>query len=226
MTIYVQYSNATNFLSVLFGNETSTASNLELQDGNFLQLQDDNLLGLQEVGYPGLIDYLTIDPLEFYETYFDITTCNAAGLDNYGRILQQPRSIAVPDYASVFGFDTGETPEPIDTGYPQNFDHGSFYGGQTEQVILTDTQYRALLRFRYYCLTTNFTIGSISAIMNTYFMAQDASYKVRVTKTGTMQITYEFNFSLQDYERAIFQDRNILPSPSCVDTIITENVPF
>ena len=30
--------------------------------------------------------YLTVDPLEFYETYFNLNTCDTAGLDNWGRI--------------------------------------------------------------------------------------------------------------------------------------------
>ena len=183
----------------------------------------DNLNTLFENLYP----LLTIDPLEFHRDYFDIDTCKTDGLDNWGRILDFSRQIIVPDYSKVFGFGTVDNPPvPIKTGYPQNFGHGSFYGGQTKPVILDNDQYRAVLKFRYASLTTNMTLFSINKIMNSYFNSRNPAHKVRVTESGRMQLLYEFNFKLADYERAMFNNRNILPSPGAVQCFILENQIF
>lgn len=177
--------------------------------------------------FDNLYPLLTIDPLEFHRDYFDIDTCKTDGLDNWGRILDFSRQIIVPDYSKVFGFGTVDNPpSPIKTGYPQNFGHGSFYGGQTKPVILDNEQYRAVLKFRYASLTTNMTLFSINHIMNAYFNTRDPTHKVRVTEPGKMQLLYEFNFKLADYERAMFNNRNILPSPGAVQCFMLENQIF
>lgn len=194
--IYVQYSNATN------------------------------LKGLLE----GLYPYLTIDPEEFYFEFFNIDTCNAQGLDNYGRMLNQSRfiqSVESGSYYQKLGFrQVGYTPPPNE--YPQNFNNGNFYGGSTNPqfIELDDADYRVLLKFKYLNYTSNFSYESANRIMNLYALSRAPNYKAAVIPTPgkVMDITFQFNWELEDFETSIFQIRNVLPVALGVAYRLQENV--
>lgn len=177
-----------------------------------------------------LYPLLTIDPATFLLTYFDIRTCGTNGLDNWGRILNFPRVIQVNDATDgVFGFGKPNYyPLPTPTAYPQNFNNGRFYnpdyeGDTTNPYILNDFQYRIVLLFRYRTITSNMSMYSINHILNQLVISLDSDYKVLAVQTGTMEITYKFNFPLQAWQRAIFKNRNLLPVPAGVNAIIAEN---
>ncbi len=170
-----------------------------------------------------LAPYLTIDEEAFYQDYFDITTCNGFGLDNWGRLLDFSRFVIVANLDNCFGFDTG-IPAGNDTDYPQNFGQGNFWGGQTDTIVLSDELYRTVLRFRYAVLTTNASLGAANNILNTYFQSIDPSKKVIVSQTGTMQITFTFNFYLDD--SPVLLVRELLPVPLGVEYTIIQGAIF
>lgn len=167
----------------------------------------------------GLTPYFDISAFEFWLVFFNIDTAFSFGLDNWGRILNFSRDVKVPDYTGVFGFDTGQTPPP--GLYPQNFDHGSFYGGQYTNYPLTDAVYRIFLKLRFAVLHCNFSIQQISRIMNKYAQDQNSMYQVVITTTGVMSMNFDFNYALQDYEIILFQTPGILPVPAGVSYTFT-----
>lgn len=162
--------------------------------------------------------YLTIPIKEFYDHYFNINTADPQGLANWGKILNQTETIAVPDFLNVFGFDTGDTPMPLDTGYPQNFGFGNFYNGQTAPTTLTTEQYRAVLKLIYLKYTSNCSVGSCVNVINSYIQQQYSNplYKCVIIESQ-MQFAYSFNFTLQDWEIALFKYNDTLPRPGGID---------
>jgi len=167
---------------------------------------------------------ISVSAAKFNNEFFNILTCNAAGLDNWGIILNQPRSVLVPNWLAKnkIGFDTG-TP-PASTGdYPQNFNNSNFAQfAATTSILLSDDQYRALLQFTYLNYVTNATLKTINKNMNFYYNpGNNNGRQVAVTNSGNMQITYTFNFALQPYEIILFnQPTNVLPTPIGVKQIL------
>lgn len=158
--------------------------------------------------------YLTIPIEEFYQHYFNIETADTQGLDNWGKILNQSRTIQTPDLTSIFGFDTGVPPSPLTTGYPQNYNNGTFYGGQTIPVILGNDSYRILLQFKYSSYTVNNSVAACMTVINNYIKKQyplNPSYKCDIIE-GNMYFIYNFNFALQPFEVALFHYNKILPT--------------
>ena len=172
----------------------------------------------------GLAPYLTINEDTFYNDFFNINTCIGDGLDNWGKLLNLPRVVYTPDLTECFGFDTGEAPTPLDTGYPQNFDNGNFWGGQMVANTLTDEQYRLLLRLKYFSLNTNASLGALNYCMNVVVQLIDPAHKAKFVETGLMELTLEVNFYFNDLQYAIFNDRAFMPIPLGVDYIITQGV--
>lgn len=154
---------------------------------------------------------LTIDESQYYDEFFDIDTCNRQGLDNWGRILNISGTVYMPDLSNVFGFDTGEV-ITNDVDYPQNFGQGNFWGGQVIPVLLSDNEFRLLLKYKYGILTTNGTLLDANSIMNNFFQNYPFNpLNVRVTQTGVMEVTFEFNGFLTDTQFTIINNRNLLP---------------
>jgi len=59
--------------------------------------------------------------------------------------------------------------------------------------------------------------------MNFLLQEFNSDYKCIVTQTAIMQLTYKFNFSLTLWQLSLFRNRNILPVPAGVTTILLEN---
>lgn len=169
----------------------------------------------------GLRPNLIINEDDFRQNFFNIYTCGDTGLNNWGRILQRSRTIAVPDKKNVFGF--GDiTGLPPDGAYPQNYDNGNFYSGAVKYANLNDDQYRTLLLFTYANLTSNFSLLSINKIMNAYCATFDPPLTVQVSTTGVKQITFTFSDNLQLWQAAIFNLQGVLPVPIGVSyTLVT-----
>ncbi len=199
MAIYVQYTNAINLKSLLYGGTKSKINGLP---------------------YPGLLKYLTINELDFLTGYFSLSnTTTTQGLNNWGRILQISRTIRVPNIIdnSILGFDTGTPPDPIDTGYPQNFNNGNFYGGETTLYRLNDPQFLFLLQMRYATLNTNSSLASANLILNTYFKALDPAQEVTVTDDGPMNMLISLLLPAPAYQVYILNYRSdVLPIPAGV----------
>lgn len=147
---------------------------------------------------------LTIAENDFYTNFFNIETCNGDGLDNWGIILGQSRSIAVPNYDNVVGFY-----KDTDTWLPKpkNFNRGNFYQKRElpEQNLL-DEPYRQLLLLIYGNQVTNNSVGGCCRLLNYYYQGISTTQKVKVDENVVemMSIRYLFNFALENYERSIF----------------------
>jgi len=201
-----------------------------------LYIQFSNAKNLQKLEEE-LLPYLTINEEEFRQTYFDIETCDKNGLDNWGIILNISRTVLIGNASDgVFGFGQQSMyPVPPD-GYPQNFNNGFFYNLKYEKEAgipyeLNDFQYRTMLQFRYRTITCNMSLFSINKIMNQLVGTLSKAYgfenhRCRVKMTGYMKLSYEFNFALLPWMRAIFINRNVLPVPAGVFATILENRNF
>ena len=171
--------------------------------------------------------YLTVDPLEFYETYFNLNTCDTAGLDNWGRVLNRPRTINVIDFStgSIFGFDTGTIPDPITTGYPQNFDHGNFVGKTLAPITLDDATYRTLLQFTWFRYTINQAVNPSTFAVNFWIQntTNDPTKTCKITEIdGFLDFYYDFNYKLSPIELSLFKGEKILPRPAGRKYLIRE----
>jgi hypothetical protein len=154
---------------------------------------------------------LTIDEQQYYNDFFNIETGNRQGLDNWGRILNISGTIYMPDLSNVLGFDTGEV-ITNDVDYPQNFGQGNFWGGQVLPILLSDPEFRLLLKYKYGILTTNGTILDANILLNNFFNNYPGNpLRVRVTQTAVMEVTFEFNGFLTNTQFTIINNRNLLP---------------
>ena len=158
--------------------------------------------------------FITISPEVYYQNFFDIDTCNAQGLNQWGALLNINRTINVPDFTNVFGFDDGDT--PVDNQYPCNFGMGNFYNGQFIATDLSDNDYRSLLRLRYAYITTNASVYQANQLMNTYVQSIDITYKAYVKEISPMIIQFQFNFNLTNLQYAALTTQDVLPVPLAV----------
>lgn len=150
----------------------------------------------------------------FPDDYLNIKTANTAGLDNWGKILNQPRTVnSGLAYPKVFGFDDGIKPQNTDD-YPQNFYDSNFYNPNFPQTQeLNDTQYRALLLLLYRKYTTNNSIYELNGIIREYAVFNESPGIPVVFSGYDMSITYKFDYVLQPYEYNLFKRTDCLSVP-------------
>jgi len=165
--------------------------------------------------------YLSIPVRDFYNHFYNLQTCDTQGLNNWGKILNQTRNTLVPDYSQVVGFENGIPPDPIDTGYPQNFNNGNFYGGQTRTVILDDAKYRLLLQLIYQKYSVDCSVAACTNVINYYIQQRynNPAYYCEIIE-GNMEFVYLFSFTPQDWEIALFKYSQVLPKPAGIAYII------
>lgn len=156
--------------------------------------------------------------IDFPVDYLSIRTANTAGLDNWGIILNQPRTVRSGlAYDGVFGFANGVTPTDTVT-YPQNFYRSNFYNASySPTTTLTNTQYRALLLLLYRKYTTNNSLKDLNEIIIEYADISGASGIPYVFSTYDMSITYKFNYVPLPYETHLFKNTPLLPKPAGVN---------
>lgn len=156
--------------------------------------------------------------IDFPVDYLNIRTANTAGLDNWGIILNQPRTVISGfAYDGVFGFDDGAPPTDTVT-YPQNFYESNFFNiSYSPTLNLNNTQYRALLLLKYAKYTTNNSLKDLNDIIREYADISGGSGIPYVFSTYDMNITYKFNYTPLPYETYLFRDTPILPKPAGVN---------
>ena len=163
-----------------------------------------------------LVTYLTIPIDQFYEHFFDLRQCDTQGLNNWGKILNQTRTVLAYNYAQTFGFYTGEA-NLSTTVYPQNFGHGSFFSTSTDTITVTlnDYQYRQLLLLLWQSYCVDCSLVSCANVINEYIQNQynNPDYRCDIIE-GSMSFTYKFNFALAPWEIALFELNQILPKPA------------
>jgi len=150
----------------------------------------------------------TVDIDNFYDMIWNVLTAVGYGLDVWGRIVNIPRTLNVPQSGSFLGFGAGGV-SPW-TG----FGAGSFYAGVSlsNNIMLNDQQYRSVVLAK---AATNIWDGSIpglNAILLALFKGRGQVY---AADNQTMSITYTFSFPLSAVDAAIVTSA-ALPQPTGV----------
>jgi len=132
----------------------------------------------------------------FFNEIFNILTARGRGLDIWGRILVVDRLLQV-EVGDPFGF----------AGSGQPFNQTSFYyPGVTNNYALTDEPFRELLLFKALANISASDAATINMLLGR-LLGGKAAY---VIEAGPMAIRYIFEFSLQPWQRSIFQTMGVL----------------
>lgn len=142
---------------------------------------------------------------DWYDVYYNVSTASGAGLDWWGKRLNQSRNF--------------------------EYQGNNYYlqGAQTiDGVSYTDEEmenfYRKTLQIKAMSYVSNLTLFSINQMLKEVFSEQGRSYCIEVINieegvlinTGTMQIRYVFEFYMSKVFKAIAE--SLLPHPSGVLT--------
>lgn len=180
--LYVQYSNASNFNSLLYGNES----------------------------YQGLNSLLNINYEDFVNYFFDIRTANTQALDNWGIILNTSRNYYGSVDNHLFGFNQEpnndkQLPQNFNNGafYSGQTQFISMSDSQYRSLLL--------MRYQTYNSNMSLlSIAQIlnTFFKNLYLYTNDEYYadmKVSVTDNEEpMTITYTFTKLLNVFLSSIF----------------------
>lgn len=153
-----------------------------------------------------------IDPTKFNEDYFNlimsIPTANTQGLDIWGRIVGISRTVYFPNpEGEYFGFEDGF--------YPFNERPFSAAGNANDAWELADDAYRPLILIKAMANIVYATAPNINILMRAVF-----NKPCYFLITGHMQGRYVFEFYLNQFERHIIYNTDILPRPCGVDVSI------
>lgn len=157
----------------------------------------------------------TLDPTRLLETWFtniwNLDTAQGYGLDVWGRIVGVERVLTLST-DSFFGFA-----EPQDLTL-QPFNAAPWYSGTqtTSNYRLSDDAFRQLINAKALANITDGSITSLNAILMTLFAGQG---DVWVADTGTMTLTYTFNFAPSAVQVSLIQSSGVLMRPAGVRVI-------
>lgn len=157
----------------------------------------------------------TLDPTRLIETWFtnvwNLDTAQGYGLDVWGRIVGVERVLTLST-DSFFGFA-----EPQDLTL-QPFNAAPWYSGTqtTSNYRLSDEAFRQLINAKALANITDGSITSLNAILMTLFTGQG---DVWVADTGTMTLTYTFNFAPSAVQVSLIQSSGVLMRPAGVRVI-------
>ena len=156
----------------------------------------------------------------FYTYVWNVNTAQGFALDIWGRIVNVPRTITIPDSTTSFGFD-----EALPDSEP--FNQAPFWNGPRGGTLytLSDDAYRVLILTKALANISSFTAQSMNALLNFMFNGQGTTRgSCYVLETATpMQIQYVFNFALQSWEAAVLEQASLMPRPAGVGVTITVN---
>ena len=149
---------------------------------------------------------------EFIAKVWDLTTCEAFGLDMWGMIVGVSRYIVAPIENSSFGFSEANDVNP---DYPTPFNDSPFFAGvqETTNVRLGDDAYRTLILCKAFTNISIATIPEINRFLKMLFYQRGRAYCVNY-KDMTIGLTFEFE--LAPYEESILTNYDVTPVPSGV----------
>lgn len=151
-----------------------------------------------------------LDPRADFESFlnmvWNVDTAQGFGLDIWGRIVDIPRTVELTVLTPHMGFATGFTP----------YNEAPFYDGSapgSTTYVLADPAYRALILMKALANITATNAPSINRLLRNYFGTRGNAY---VLDLGDMAMSYVFDFYLEPFEEAIFQQTDVLPRPAGV----------
>ena len=149
---------------------------------------------------------------EFIAKVWDLTTCEAFGLDMWGKIVGVSRYIVAPIENSSFGLSEANDVNP---DYPTPFNDSPFFAGvqETTNVRLGDDAYRTLILCKAFTNISIATIPEINRFLKMLFYQRGRAYCVNY-KDMTIGLTFEFE--LAPYEESILTNYDVTPVPSGV----------
>ncbi len=141
----------------------------------------------------------------FYDMIWNVLTAQGYGLDVWGRIVGVLRTLKIPGSASYVGFDEA-------SGSWTGWNQGAWYsgGGISENVVLTDVQYRPIILAKAAANITDGSIPSLNAILMNLFRGRGDAY---AADGLDMSLTYTFAFPLTPLELAVVEIAGVLPNP-------------
>lgn len=144
---------------------------------------------------------------EFYRLIMNVKTAQGVGLDIWGIIVGVGRAIAMPnpDY-DYFGFDGTDKYTP--------FNDASFYGsdGAQSSYNMPDESYRRVIMIKAYSNILLATAPNINKFLKFAFTRGRSYFLI----TGHMEAAYVFEYALNDFEKNLIYNYNLLPRPSGV----------
>lgn len=148
----------------------------------------------------------------FLHKVVDVASAEGWGLDQWGKIVDIGRVIALRGDEATFGF-SGSGLRP--------FNLGTFAAGQmdTGTFTLGDNAYRALILLKAAANISDCSVPSLNRLLRQLYGGRGAAY---VLEVGTMRIRYVFEFTLQPWERALMGREDVPPKPAGVGYEVLE----
>lgn len=160
---------------------------------------------------------------QFVKDVWDIRYCGTWGLNNWGRILNMPRAITVPQGTDedFFGFKSENAPQSWKP-FGQAVFNVPFV--RTGTYYLNNEQYRMVLMFKAAVNISDGTIPSINRLLQWYFSLRGRPYVLRVNRFNKrgFRLRYMFDFYLQDWEKSLLRIEGVLPTPMGVGYALYE----
>lgn len=165
----------------------------------------------------------TQDFINFYTFVWNVRTAQFWGLDILGRIVGVSRVLKIPGASGFFGFANSSSP-PDWQGWGNKNNSaagGPFFAGQalTGSFTLLDDAYRTLILVKALANIVATTIPSLNQLLRNLFPGRGRCY---VIDRGKMAMSYVFEFSLTNIERAILDFSGVMPAPAGVLVSIVE----
>ena len=156
----------------------------------------------------------------FYNFVWNVDTAQGFGLDIWGKIVNVSRLLQIPITARYVGFQDGTGPG-TGTDVEPFSEKGSWYvpAAATQSYLLQDGPYRQLILTKALANIVNTTVPAFNQLLQNLFPGRGNPY---VVTSGTMAMTFHFDFSLTPIELAILEQSGAVPVPPGVSfTIVT-----
>lgn len=149
---------------------------------------------------------------EFITRVWDLTTCEAFGLDIWGKIVGVSRYITASIDNSAFGFAQADEGKP---DYPTPFNEAPFFAGvqETTKVRLSDNAYRTLILSKAFSNISIATLPEMNQFLRFLFKDRGQAFCVNYRD---MTIGITTTFPLEPFEIAVLSNTDVTPLPSGV----------
>lgn len=150
---------------------------------------------------------------EWRRRALDVLTADGWGLDQWGRIVDIGRVIALSGDDGAFGF-MGSGLRPFGQGTFHDAGHAA-----TGTYRLADQAYRDLILLKAAANVSDCSVPSLNRLLARLYGDRGAAY---VLDVAPMRIRYVFNFPLRPWERALMGREDVPPKPAGVGYEVLE----
>jgi hypothetical protein len=154
----------------------------------------------------------------FYDNIWNLDTASGYGLDVWGRIVNVPRTVTIPNTPLSFGFYDGVFGDFAPFGQAP-FVNGE---GSTSNFELTDSVYLQLILLKAYANITGISCQTLNVMLSTFFGPQGRAY---ANDYGEMVMGFTFEFYLSAADVSIFVQSGAIPRPTGVQAYVYQLPP-